>query len=318
MDKTFKRTLDYFYKIQPGFKVQRFIEFPCPWIPYNEEGFDEYVEQYGEPNHREILEDEIVIDVDPDDYRDGIAHANLVEKKLLDGEYGFKRFQSGGSGHHFHLIFPELSYFFTKEQVEDVKYFLIEFILGKELIKPKKLKSHVCLFKKKLIQIEYAKHRKGGTKTLTSKNLKLNVIPIKFFTFLEEKNKQIIKMQERFSNIEQPDNLNCINFLEGKTVNRLNYFKKFDRINYRALFSLASYYKSKGYNIKEKLLEWYDTIPSDLKSNSFATVNKKQIEILDKRSNGSAGCFYRLRLLEELGIDKKICKDCPYYVPIEK
>jgi len=314
MNEKVRKVLDKYQTYQPGFKVQRFIDFPCPWISYDDKDFEQYLEKYGEPNHREILEDEIVIDVDAEVIEDGVIHADMVEDRLKEYGLFYKRFKSGGSGQHFHLIFPELPDFFSKEYLEDVKYVLIEYLL-QGLINPKNLDSHICLFKKKLIQIEHALHRKGKVKELVSYNLGLNTIPSDFFSFLEAKMKKRFEIMTRIDSIKQPDNLNCINYLEGKTVNDLNYFS-LKRVNYRALFALAAYYKNKyetEENVKDKLMEWYNSIPVQLKRNSIATVNTKQINILSKRSNGSAGCLYRLSLLEELGIDDKICKNCPYY-----
>ena len=301
------------HDIQPGFRVQRFIEFPGQWIEYGSREYEEYIKDNGDVNHREILDDEIVIDVDCEDIKDGEIHANMVEEKIKEHNLFFKRYKSGGKGQHFHLIFPELPLFFDKEYLDEIKYLLIEYLF-KDLVNPNDLDSHICLFKKKLIQIEGAKHRKGGTKRIFSYNIGLNNIPCDFYSFLEIKIARKNVMIHKMSSIPQPNNLNCVNFLEGKTINGLNYFD-LKRINYRALFSLASYYKSKDDNVntvKEKLMVWYNNIPVSLRRSSLPTVSIAQINNTALRTNGSAGCFYRLGLLEELNIDKTICRGCPY------
>ena len=298
-------------------KVQKFIEYPCPWFEItgnNIEEYKNYIKTYGEPNHREILQDEIAIDVDAEVVADGVTHANMVEERLKELNIYYVRWKSGGDGEHFHLIFPELPIIFEENILETVKYLLIEFILT-GMINPEKLDSHICLFKKKLIQIEYAQHRKGGSKQKVSDNWGLNDIPSDFFPFMEIKLKRKMEMTNKINAIPQPDNLNCINYFNGKTINGDNYYN-LKRINYRTLFSLASYFKSKYVNekmVKKKLLEWYNNIPLKLRRDSVGTVNLQQINILSKRSNGYAGCLYRISLLEELGKDKIICDGCPYY-----
>jgi len=317
MNKATKDKLDYYNELYPGFKVQRFIDFPCPWISYNSPDYENYVATYGDPNHREILPDEIVIDVDAENTKHGKIHADIVQERLDAKGFNYKRYVSGGDGEHFHLIFSSLDLIFPNMNIEDVKYGLIEFML-EGLINPEDLDSHICLFKKKLIQIEDAPHRKGKKKLLRSRRKGINIIPDEFFTFYAYKLSQREAITSRISSIKQPDNLNCIRYFYGENINGENYFD-LKRINYRTLFSIASYYHNKYKNtkeVKEKVMEWYNSIPLQLRRDSVGTVNLRQIDILSKRSNGTAGCLYRLSLLEELGKEKKICESCPYYVKV--
>ncbi len=153
-----KKELDFLNKVvQPNFKVQTFINFPCPWIDYNDPEKESYIEQYGFPNHREILKYEIFIDVDSENNVEGKKHADLVETKLLKKRMYYKRWKSGGDGEHFHLIFKrsEMEYLYDYYPLPVVKREIIKYLLGPKIITPAKIDSHICLYEKKLVQIEY-------------------------------------------------------------------------------------------------------------------------------------------------------------------
>lgn len=317
MKASVKKILDKMATYQPGIKVQRFIDFPCPWISWDSDDIDDYIETYGEPNHREILSDEVFIDVDSENIEEGRKHATLVRDKLLSHNIKFKEYESGGDGIHFHAIFPEFDWFFENNSfAEDGKYLLIKYLLGPEVMDPEGIDSHICTTKKKLVQIEFVKHRKGGIKKLVNENIGLNTIPPDFFSILEGNIKKKTDMQKRFETIKQPTNLRCIKYLHGKKVGGLQYFEE-ARINYRTLFALSAYH----YNVTQdrdktlKILnEWYLTIPVPLRRASRESVNARNIPLTVKSTNGSASCLYRFGLLEELGVEKKICKGCPYYM----
>ena len=87
--------------------------------------------------------------------------------------------------------------------LDDVKYALIEFML-EGIINPKDLDSHICLFKKKLIQIENAPHRKGKRKLLRTRKKGINVVPDEFFTYFAIKNEQRESITQKISSIKQP------------------------------------------------------------------------------------------------------------------
>ncbi len=317
MNKRVESWLNYLNEFQPGFKVQRFIEYPCNWIAYDSADFKSYVETYGDPNHREILNDEIVIDVDAENTKHAVIHADMVEKKLKEQGYTFLRYISGGDGQHFHLIFPELTHLFTHQSLDDAKYAMIEYML-QGIINPENLDSHICLFKKRLIQIEGVEHRKGGTKKKISGKGKTNEINPDFFYYFEKKMIKKKEIYNKWSTIPQPNNLDCITYLEGTPVNGLEYYD-LKRVNYRALFSLSAYYTSMYKDKKivlDKVMTWYNALPAIMKNNS--PITKRLINTTVKSNNGSAGCLYRMGLFEELGIDNTLCKNCPFYFEEEE
>lgn len=314
MKQKVENYLNKLNKYQPGFLVQRFIEFPAPWVPYKSEQYYDYLKEYGEPNHREILKNEVVIDVDSENSKEGKKHGDLVDAKLSSQNICFKRYRSGGDGEHFHLIFTSIPNIIEDEYlISRVKYILIEFLLGKELINPEGINSHICMANKKLIQIEHQLHRKGGIKKLIKGNLVDNELPSKFYGFLNDKILARKKIINVINTIPEPDNLNCIKFIQGEKINGYNYFN-LSRVNYRAMFLIISYFKRK-YNdenkVYDKSIKWLNSLPLNMRRASISTVNKNILKKTCKLSNGSVSCMYRMDLLEELNMEK-VCDGCPY------
>ncbi len=45
-------TLNKLCRQKPDLRLQSYIKFPATWIEYRDEGFDDYVKEYGFTNHR--------------------------------------------------------------------------------------------------------------------------------------------------------------------------------------------------------------------------------------------------------------------------
>lgn len=322
MEQKVTRHLDYLEAIQPGFKVQRFIEYPCPWISYSKNNLLDYMKDYGMPNHREILYYEIIIDVDADNMPSGGRHTNLIEEELKRRHFKYKRWWSGGTGQHFHINFRLMH---MKNLIQHYSTGEVRLALIKEIIPEKLLKidgSKVCLHNKTLIQIEYMKHRKGGIKTLLSNNDGMNDIPDVVFKKLYD-NQQSYEIAKRkradelskmtkvqLANLESPE---CIRFFEGEEIHHTVISGVQDGI-YRILFALINFYVRKGEDpstIEDIMILWRESLPPSWIERSKDKVSNKIIRYMLKKTNGSAGCRYRSLILEDINCTH-VCKNCPY------
>jgi len=309
-------TLNKLSSINPDLRVQSFISFPATWIRYRDIGFDDYVKEYGFPNHREILETEVVIDVDTDIYEDGFEHADLIEKRLHKKfkNIGYERHESGGDGQHFHFFFNDLktTKLLKDYSLKDIKNSIIKILVGKRLMKYKS--SHICMHNKTLIQLEYADHRKGGVKKLLSRRLKVNTIPKEVKELL---NKSFLTKEEYRKKIENipktNEKYNCIKFFLGETIKG----KKLSDYNdglYRITFSLVNYYKRKGLNnneIFDEIIKWKSTLSKNWVENSNWKIKENTLKYMINNSTGHAGCNFNSNILSELNVTT-LCKDCPY------
>ena len=296
--------LKFLDNIEPGLKVQKFIEFPRPWIGISDPGFSSYISTYGLPNHREILKQEIVIDVDTDNVEDGVKHADLIEYELRKKHIRFMRYKSGGMGQHFHIwFFPkEMKKLLEKYDTGAVRTSIIRYLCTKKLLHH--LQSHICLHNKTLIQIENVKHRKGGTKKLISQWKGANSVPKIISKILDDKYIAIQERRKRLAKLPKPKGkINCIKFLEGKKVNGLTFTDYGDGYN-RAMFFLTSYYIHQ-WNYK-KLFAYLTKykIAHKVKLNS-------SIKGMITSNKGHASCPSRQQFFEELGVIK-VCENCPY------
>ncbi len=307
---------------QPGLRYQSFISFPCPWITTaSKSKLVEYTKRYGFPNHREIFNHEIVIDVDADNKKDGMFHADRLEERLIKYNFYYERWVSGGTGEHFHLFFDKkkmLSLISEKNTIGDIRKTLIKYIVGEELMLPDDLESHICMYNKKLIQIENEIHRKGGMKILKSRKDGTNGLP----EILVGKVKKITKKKREISrdlNLYKAISTPCIKFFSGEIINNIDYFKE-DRLNYRTIFLMASYFfrKTKDKTKATKLmLEWYRSIPNKMRKSSLSTTNEYHCKNTVAYTNGSASCFYAYDLLDNLQCTN-VCKGCPLAVTNKK
>lgn len=308
-------------KFQPTMKCQYFRDYPAPWFEYqNGKELQRYIKKYGYPNHREILKYEIVIDIDSDNSVEGKKHADLVQERFDKKKLFYERHISGGDGEHFHLFFHRRAFnkLLNKYYLSEVRRYIIKDIIGKDLLHPEGIKSHVCLFDKKLIQIEDMLHRKGGIKTLVHRTkYGINDIPQGVLGKLERQRKinddRKARIKERIKMGILP-NMNCVKYILGEEINGMLYVKEQQGF-YRSMFLLVAHFMRKGIDQKEiikKILDWYDSMPETMKNKTRRTVNKEKIIYTIKHTNGTAGCNYAMKMLEDCKA-LKVCDGCPYF-----
>jgi len=288
---------------------------------FSNENLKSYKEEYGMPNHREILYFEVVIDVDSETKEAGKMHADVIEQILNQSQYKYKRWYSGGTGQHFHLNFRLLAMknLCQNYSVGEIRLAILKYIIPKELLTVQN--SHICLHNKTLIQIEYMAHRKGQVKTLLSKVEGINNIPDKVIYNLyiqKKKEREAIKLKEadikknKHKKIKEPTP-ECIRFFEGEQI----YDTSIDAVQdgiYRILFALVNFYLQRGTphdHLEELMVLWRESLPKDWLEKSKKKVSNSIIRYMINKSNGSAGCRYRSLILEDIRCSH-ICKNCPY------
>ena len=105
---TFDSILEkYYQKYKIHYRVQAFYAEPRPWVNYKTPEYDYYINAYKEPNHREIMPDEVVLDIDvskslsiSEQKLEGKKLMTLLQEKLKSLTIGYSVWNSGGSGYH--------------------------------------------------------------------------------------------------------------------------------------------------------------------------------------------------------------------------
>lgn len=260
--------------------------------------FDDFDNSF---NTRQVLPEELVLDIDSDDINRAKEVANLLCERLNDVKFNYSLWKSGGKGYHIHIFFPELLEHKTNERIT-LKKKLTKWIAGEYF------KKDVCTSNcssKTLIALERAKHRKSGK----PKSL------ILFGHNREDKNKipedvlintkQELKSWEKidFIPIIDGDTPPCIKFIMGEE------FASYKECRGRALFVLTSFYMRQMTNeeVYIKLKGWRDKV---LKG--YTKITNYKIKATIASNKGAVGCPYRKELLDEIGINK--CTNCKYVV----
>jgi len=303
---TFDNILEkYFKKYKLHFRVQAFYKEPKQWVNYATPEYKAYLNLNKEPNHREIMPDEVVLDIDADKSKGLNTRKKEVEDlviilkdKLKSLTISFSLWRSGGDGFHFHLFFPQLMNY-PKYEREDVKKMIIRHIGYGHLSGGK---AHICSGGGTLIQIEGRYSRKGGRKIHidTVGDYENNELPLQVLKkYEDEKEKRKHYKPEPFHSNELPS---CIKFLNSEDFLSIN-----DGWN-RASFILASYYKSQGKTIAEVinlLSDWNEyTLSRRIDERSIRATARSVF-----KGNRHMSCRYRKALLEELG-QTILCKGC--------
>lgn len=285
--------LEYYYnKYKIHFRVQTWYSKPNVWTNYKSKEYVDYVETYGLPNHREIFPDEVVLDIDVEE-KDNVLLSNClnnISKNLLDNEMDYTLWESGGDGFHFHLFFSELLNY-NKFQRTIIKKEIKKF-LGKGWIRHNNV--HVCMGNPVLIQLETAKHRKGGIKKFIYRSIfNDNKIPKEVLKKFNEKkdyyfNKKFVQK-------------------EGVTPKEILFLEQEDFANVkdgrnRALFVLAAYYSKfmDDEKLFKKLKEW-----NKYSLNNYLSDRQIRATIKSIKREGVPLFPYRYLndLLEELGFN---------------
>lgn len=256
--KTSQEYLDYYYnKYKENFKVQRYIDFPYRWYYYGTREYDDFVKQYGVVNNRERFFDEIIVDIDSADGENITLTTKELKDIIVDRlkflGFDFSVWSSGGRGYHINLIFPELTGYNLVDRKLLRRCFLK--VIGRGYVSHSEDKAHVCLHPGVLIQLELAKHRKGGVKRLLEvvDNDKTNKLPVKVLElFRQEKIRSgdsIVLDTNRYGVDNKPLQ---IRYLENED------FKSLRDGRDRALFVLTAYYKQylEGDELLTVLLDW--------------------------------------------------------------
>jgi len=336
----------------PNTQVQSFIKVPKQWVSLSDlDKLERYLTVNKSVNHRTIQKDEIVIDVDSENKAYGKIHLAALEQIWNQFNYRRKQWDSGGDGYHTHFEFKQLNEI-AREDIDEVKKQLIMYLCGNLMYLYKDIKtgqylfykkkkksntlekeglelcSHICLVNKKLIQIEWAPHRKGGQKIPYISDLGFTSqpeiegitprIPKVVKDFVEE-NKKRRKAEyelrkwssEQFTNSKYPP---CIRFYLGETINGKTFANERDGTK-RAMFHLISFFKhtKNDEELAEFISDWLHKI--SLGQGAVDSHGKELspwvIRMHIKSNKGLVGCKSRMDLLEELGCDD-ICESCPY------
>jgi len=284
----------YFKKYNEHFKVQRFLDFPYRWVNYKTPEYEAFVKEHGVINHRERFADECIIDVDGD-FEDGekveLSEKQLAEiivKRLDDEGYNYALYKSGGAGLHVQLLFPELLTYTVNDRKLLQRTFLKN--IGKGHINKKDGRAHVCLHPGSLIQLERAKHRKGGVKKLLY--IRNNSVVKNFFpdSLLEEFQREKQRLQETQKLPRIKGKPKEIEFLETED------FKSMRDGRDRALFILAAYYKQ---TMNDDELFTYLSEWNKYRLNGY--FNSRTIRSKIKSTKGGFLKNYVRDLFEELG-----------------
>jgi len=300
-----KRLEEIKIKYNRDFYVQKFLKFPHEWLVYGSEQYNDFIKKEKTVNHREIMNDEIVVDLDIDkehitrqQARERIKEAALsIQKKLTRYNLSFEFWYSGGDGIHIHIYFPELLTL-QKDKADDIKKEFLKWI-GYDYLNSGEDQAHVCIVNKTLIQIEYAVHRKGGTKTLDKSlsNITNNVnkIPQIVFEKVNKKQEKMIQLYESKKGEKEPFWVKI--FEKG--------FPKLEHDGgYMAAFCLYSYYCRimTHDEADKKIIEWN-------KNNKYikGLTNKDILKRLASAKKSNRIPYKRaIELLEELGYNIKI------------
>ena len=309
--------LMYLTSMQRNIRLQTWVEYPGTWINY----FDDlisYETLNGDINYREILNNEIVIDIDADYVDVAPKHADLVQQDLYKKRMYYSRWLSGGNGIHFHLFFDpkEMVPLVKKYGYTTVKETFLHYLISSENINPKGLDSHICFGHNRLICLEYSRHKKGKDKTLIKDagSKMFNRVPQILIDRLKKSKEQFDKGSKRFKEIIKTNgnySFPCEKFVFGDVINNINVFELKDGL-YRLLFLYVSFLIKKGTDhekIFEETVIWRNKFNASWLNQSKHKVTDKHIKYMIRECRGEIGCRSISSSLSEIGA-KKICDTC--------
>jgi hypothetical protein len=296
--------IEYYYqKYKTPFRVQYFRKNPNKWINFKGRDNEDkdwlyYVNGIGEPNHREPMPTEIIMDIDYhvadiSDKEEKEAFKitlDAIETKLTDLHLSYSLWRSGGNGYHFHLFFEELKNY-SKFERQELKRALLRYIAYGFLTFHK---GRANVDSPVMITVENQYSRKNKKKTMIRQVDKgNNKIPKEVmikYEISKDLKKYIVKPILNLTNGEP----NSIKFLLSSDIGSKDGKK-------RALFILTSWFAQKYNNEKDiiyqKLYEWnsYTLRGYHTERQIRMTVNS----VLKSRSRVTAR--YRNQLLEDIG-----------------
>ena len=294
-----KALQEYFNKYKYNFVVQKFIDYPCQWINYGTKEYDEFIKNNGFVNHREVFKDEIVIDIDMDkdlplvlSQAESKLMAQTIKKRFDSESISTSGFPSGGSGFHIHAFFPELAQM-SGFDANIMKKIIINHYCKGFLYKNKGNKGKVQTQGLPTIQLEYAKHRKGGVKEPLWIGGNENKIPSHLWVEFKNKKQNDIEWIEKFKKNLDDKKPKAIEFLESKEFATHKDGRK------RAMFVLTAYYKQFYDNddVFSIIKKWSDEM-------NFG-FNDKTIKSTIKSSKGCYPANYLNDMFDDIGVNKE-------------
>lgn len=297
--KTWQKWLDYYHNKYGDFKIQSWTDKPKPWVKYGTKEAKEYIKINKEINHREIFPDEVFIDLDAGDTPKEVLNERLNEigdkitRKLKSYNISYTYWSSGGNGRHITVRFPELLNY-PKYQQDIIKRLFKLFL--RDFTTPEGY-PHICQGNPTLIQLEMARHRKGGKKTLIDfyNTRRVNIIPQEIL--LEFQNKKY--KYKKTKNYLQHDIPEQIKFIENGDF----YNVKDGRV--RAAFVLIAYYSHflEDQELFKKIQIW-----NEARLNNHLSRRQIWATIRSVKAKKNRPLFphrYLNNLLEELGFDSE-------------
>ena len=308
--------LEYYYEKYGSYRVQLLTnKIAHKWVLYGTKEYKVYKKELGNenPNNRERMVDEIVLDIEGPKVADDLFGAKEkvivfeTAKEVSDRlrsvlKLSYSKWWSGGTGIHIHTFFPELSKY-NKYDRDNIKKILLKKI-GYGFLTRSEDKGKVDVQNTPFIQLECAKHRKGGTKILIEENyLGDNKLPEDVLKeFAKDKRTEGTFKPIEFKTNDKPS---CIKFFEADDFKSLN-----DGCN-RACFVLAAFYANNNRMSKEDLMEylkiWNRDFCSGKLTDFYIEAQVKQVFNLGRKM----GCRFRKNLLDDLGM-RRVCMGCPY------
>ena len=319
--ETSEEYLKYYYEKYGNFRVQFYLGRPLKWVNYGTKEYDEYAKDISPEvvNNRERMPDEIIFDIEAPKQKGDLFDAKrkkvtfetakeIAERLKKVWKLSYAMFWSGGKGIHCHQFYSELTQYNKYDRkllkqilLKKIGYGYLEYVKDGS-------KGKLDLQDTPWIQLECAKHRKGGVKTLIEENyIGNNLIPkIVMDEFNEIKKKQASYKPEEFKTGEVPS---CIKYLEYED------FRNLEDGRHRACFILAAYYSNNTdinkTNLFEKLKKWNYEICRGHLNDSYIKSQVDQV-FKHKESGGRImGCNYRKSFLTDLGM-RKLCIGCHF------
>jgi len=320
--------LQYYYENYGPFRVQLLMGRALPWVNYGTKEYEKYAKDISPSivNNRERMPDEVIYDIEAPKQKGDLFDAkrskivnetsNEISERLKKiWKFSYSLWKSGGSGTHISLFLPELKKF-NKYDRDTIKQLLLKKI-GYGYLTPTADKGKIDLTKGWCIQLEKAKHRKGGTKELIEEHYVGNnkIPPIILKEFNQLKKKRIHYKPKALKTTGKPS---CISYFENDSFVD---FRSLEDGRHRACFVLAAYYAQNGLmnksQLSEHLKKWNEVVCRGHLPDAYIY---SQVKSVFNYTGRKMGCTYRKNLLDDLGM-RRICAGCPYqngYVKDEK
>lgn len=308
MFRTHREYLEYYHdKYKFNFKVYRHLlsEFPYRWINYNTEEYEKFIKEHGYVNHREVMPDEIIGDIDIDSENITKQKRNkrvnnfleIIEKRLqILFNCNYELYESGGDGgKHFHTFYPELMEYNRMERTL-IKQEFLKMLGYKYLAKNVEIGyPYLEVSDWTTITLEKSRNRKGGIK----KFIRLNVSRYSDNKLPQAVIDKAMERKERYLNYEFK--------YDGKKPKEITLLESEDFVNgkdgrKRALFVLTCYYCFINKDDKEVfaiLNEW-----NKYRLHNYFTTRQLMYHVnyYRKRNYKAPPIRYARDLLEEIGL----------------